>query len=156
VNQGECVKSAGSQLSIDRQRVNRLAPLDLQRRGGFSAAFGDVEPFIGEGTTHAVEDALADEVPDCSFHNAPRRGGREINLPLSSKEVLQFRVHTSVKLFEIAASVTDHGFGHRGERFRRYFNRSGDKEFDRFRHAIVDELGLGAQFLQRMIPYPKG
>jgi hypothetical protein len=77
-------------------------------------------------------------------------------LLLSFEEVLQFRVHASVKLFEIAASVTNHRFGHRGERFRRYLNRPGDKEFDRFRHAMVDELGLGAQFLQRMIPYPKG
>jgi hypothetical protein len=156
VNQRERVESPGSQLSINRLWVNRLTPLDLQRNCRFSAAFGNIEPFIGESATHAIQHALANQVPDCSFHNTPRGRCREINLLLGAKQVLQFRVYAPVKLFEVAASVTNHRLGHCGERFGRYLNRPGDKKFDRFGHATVDELELGAQFLQRMILYPKG
>lgn len=108
VDQGDGVELACYEFFLERLRVDRFAPIDLERLGGFSATPADVEPFVGEGAAHAVEDAAGNEIADGSFHHAPGRGGGEENGLFGSKQSLEARMNGSVESAEVFAAMADH------------------------------------------------
>jgi len=73
VNQRDGIEVARGEFLIERGRVDRFAPFHLERLGGFPAAAADVEPFIREGATHAIEHAARHEISNRRFHYAPGR-----------------------------------------------------------------------------------
>ena len=93
VDQGDGVEIAGSEFLVEGRRVDRPAPLDLKRFGVLSATAADVEPFVGEGAAHAVENPTRNEIADGCFHHAPGgRSGKEDWL-LRSEQSLQPRMN---------------------------------------------------------------
>ncbi len=71
VNQDDGVEFSGGEPGIDLLWIDVFSPFDLERLGVFSAAFGDVEPFVGERAAHAAEHAAIDQVADRRLHYAP-------------------------------------------------------------------------------------
>ncbi len=77
MNQRHGVEFSGGERTIDIFLVDVFSPIDLQWLGVFSAAPGDIEPFIGERSTHAAKQSgaglavVADQVADRRFHHAP-------------------------------------------------------------------------------------
>ena len=56
---------------VDIFVIDVFSPIDLQRLGVFAAAFGDIEPFVGERAAHAAKHTAIDEIPDGRLHHAP-------------------------------------------------------------------------------------
>ena len=81
--------------------IDVFSPLDLERLGVLPAAFGDIEPFVGEGAAHAAEDAAIDEVADRRLHHAPGRGGGEKDGLLGAEEFLERGMDVAVEILEM-------------------------------------------------------
>jgi len=59
MDEGDGIEAPSESFFVQGLREDGLAPLDLEGVGLQAAAAGDVEPFIGKGAVHAVEDFLA-------------------------------------------------------------------------------------------------
>ena len=79
MNQRNRIVLPGRQLDPKRGGIDGLAPFKTEAAGGETAALGDIEPFVGEGSIHAAQNFFLHEVAEGSFHDAPSAAGAEIN-----------------------------------------------------------------------------
>ena len=108
VDECDGVERAGGQTLVDLFRQDGRAPLHLQCLSLLAAAFGHVEPLIGEGTLHAGEHALGHQVADRALHDAPSRRRAEKHQLLREEQCLQIWHHGSVQVFKVLAAMPDH------------------------------------------------
>jgi hypothetical protein len=76
--------------------------------------------------TCSFQDLFRDEVPNRAFHDAPRRGGAQIDELLCVEQLLKLWLDARVEVFESLAAVADHRGAKRLERFLAHFNRAWD------------------------------
>ena len=126
MNEGEGVEVAGGEAGVDLFGADGGAPGDLEGFGVFAEFLGYVEPLVGEGSAHAVEDLFGAEVGQCSFHDAPGAGGGEVNPLLGGQHGLKLRLDAAVEVFEALTAVPDHGLGHGLKGLGAHLNGSGD------------------------------
>jgi hypothetical protein len=109
---------------------DRIPPLDLKLLGFVTTALGNIIPFVGEGSSHAVKDLTFNEVAKRTLHDSPGRGSRDVNGACGLEELLETGLNGSVQLFEVVAAMADHRLAEGLESFLRNLNGSGAEEFD--------------------------
>lgn len=149
VDEGDGVHFAvmGFEDGVELIGEDGVAPLGLALDGVFAAALGDVEPLVGEGTVHAVDDAFFDEVADGAFHDAPGGGGAEEDGAGGAKEGAQIGLDGGDEVFEVLAAVADHGLAECGVGARADVNGSRDEEFGWHGLGYGDCAGEGQLFV---------
>jgi len=148
VDQGDCVEFAGRKFFIDHFGEDGLAPFDLQTIGMFAAAFADIEPLVGEGAAHAVEDFFLHKVANGALHHAPSGRGCQVDRSVRAEEGLQPGVNVFVKTGKLAAAVADLRVAKCAEGFVGDFDGAGDEEF----HVSV---GRGVGGVEHVVSFPK-
>ena len=89
--------------------IDVFAPFNLQRFRIFAGTPGDIEPFVGERTTHAAEGGAIDQVTNRRLHHTPGRGGGEKDRLFGCEQFLELRVNVAVEVLKILAAMPDHG-----------------------------------------------
>ena len=130
MNQRQGIELPGRELLIDVAGANGSTPLKLQSGGFLAATPGNIEPFIRESATHAVEHFFGNQIANGAFHNAPGRGRAEVNELFRGKELLQLRLHLAVQIFEPLSAVTNHGRAEGAKSFLAHFDRARNVELN--------------------------
>jgi hypothetical protein len=105
-----------------------MSPLKLLRL--VAATLGNIIPFVGEGTGHAVENLALHEIAERSLHDSPSGGGGDIDGPGGLEELLKSGLDGGVEFFEIVAAMADHRLAEGLESFFGNLNGPRAEEFD--------------------------